>query len=90
MSTHQVLLQTLDTVNRNRIFETIYCSEDLSCMCVFECSKRCRGGRDDFDSKHGSLSTAQNLETVKMFFEPVAGDHWVALRLLWDQLKDNL
>ena len=82
MSTHQGLFQTLENINRNRIFETIYCSEELSCICVFEWFKRSRGGRDDIDSKHGSLSTAQNLETVKMFFEPVAGDHWITLRLL--------
>jgi hypothetical protein len=51
-------------------------------MCVFELFKRCRGGCDDIDSRHGLLSTAPNLETVKMFFEPVAGDHWITLRLL--------
>jgi len=51
-------------------------------MCVFEWFKRYRGGRDDIDPRHVSLSTAQNLETVKMFFEPVAGDHWITLRLL--------
>ena len=90
MSTHQGLFHTLENMNRNRNFETIYCSEALSCVCVFECFKRCRGGRDDFDSRHGSLSTAQNLETVKMFFEPVAGDRWVTVRLLWDQLGDDL
>lgn len=50
-------------------------------MCVFEWFKRCRGGRDDIDPRHESLSTAQNLETVKMFFEPVTGDHWITLRL---------
>jgi hypothetical protein len=71
VSTHQGLFQTLENVNRNRIFETTYCSEDLSCMCVFEWFKRCRVVRNDTDSRHGSLSTAQNLETVKMFFEPV-------------------
>jgi len=82
VSTHQGLFQTLENVNRNRIFEPIYCNEDLSCMCVFECFKRCRGGCDDIDPRYGSLSTAQNLETVKMFFEPMAGDHWITLRLL--------
>jgi len=71
VSTHQGLFQTVENVNRNRIFETIYCSEDLSCMCVLEWFKRCRGGCDDLDSRHGLLSSAQNLETVKMFFEPV-------------------
>ena len=64
--------------------------EDLSCMCVCECFKTCRRVRDDFDSMHGSLSTAQNLETVKKFFKPVVGDHRTTLRLLWDRLRDDL
>jgi hypothetical protein len=40
-------------------------------MFVFECFKRWGGGCDVTDSRHGLLSTAQNLGTVKMFFEPV-------------------
>jgi hypothetical protein len=58
-------------------------------MCLSVVYEKQRGC-DDIDPKHGSLSTAQNLETVKMFFEPVAGDHWIILRLLWDQLGDDL
>jgi len=38
-----------------------------SLVCVFEWLKRCRGGCDGIDPRHGSLSTAQNLETVKPF-----------------------
>jgi hypothetical protein len=79
---HQDFFQTLENYCRNRIFETMYRNEDLSYMWVFEWFKRCRGGCDDLEPWHGWLSTAQNLETVKRFFEPVAGDHWITLRLL--------
>jgi hypothetical protein len=54
----------------------------ISLVCVFGRLKGCRGGHDDIDPRHGSLSTAQILVTVKMFFEPVAGDYWITLRLL--------
>lgn len=81
MSTHQRLFQTLENVNRNRILKP-FIAVKISLVCVSEWFKRYRGGRDDIDPRHVSLSTAQNLETVKMFFEPVAGDHWITLRLL--------
>jgi hypothetical protein len=58
----------------HKLLKTVYLSEVVSHICVFEWFKRFREGCDSFEdeSSHCQLRTAKNLKTVAEGFELVA------------------